>query len=181
LREFFRAALALLRGMKDRSLRGDLELLVGAVVIGDAMLGPPSAGCVCMGSVRFLAISVLYLMTKAAWKLFRTAFGGPVLPSQELLSPRDRLIRPLVALSDKSIDFLCLHLGNNVLQQASCERVGRFLLHHPKAHDVSLLFLDLIFNQRWREQIIKPVRYFSANCLVIVLIELNKVPHAFAS
>jgi hypothetical protein len=33
------------------SCRGDLELLVGAVVIGDAMLGPLSAGCVSMGSV----------------------------------------------------------------------------------------------------------------------------------
>ena len=105
--------------MKDRSLRGDLERLVGAVVIGDAMLGPPSAGCVSMGSVRFLAISVLHLMTKAARELSRTAFGGTVLPSQELLSPRDRLIRPLVSLSDKTIDLLfqlCLHLGNNVLQ-----------------------------------------------------------------
>jgi len=62
--------------MKDRSLRGDLEILVGAVLIGDAMLGPPSAGCVSMGSVRFLAISVLHMMTKAAWKLFQPPSAG---------------------------------------------------------------------------------------------------------
>jgi len=52
--------------MKERSLRDALEFLVGAVAIGDAMLGPPPAGCVSIGSLRFLAISVLYLMTKAA-------------------------------------------------------------------------------------------------------------------
>jgi hypothetical protein len=44
--------------MKERSLRDALEFSVGALAIGDAMLAPPSAGCISIGSVRFLAISV---------------------------------------------------------------------------------------------------------------------------
>jgi hypothetical protein len=85
VRDFLRAASALLRGMKERSLRDALEFLVGAVAIGDAMLGPPPAGCVSIGSLRLLAISVLYLMTKAARELFRTAFGRTVLPSHRII------------------------------------------------------------------------------------------------
>jgi hypothetical protein len=51
--------------MEGRSLC-DLEFLVGAVAIGDAELGPPSAGCISIGSVRFLAISVVYLMMEGS-------------------------------------------------------------------------------------------------------------------
>jgi hypothetical protein len=88
--------------MNDRSLRGALGLLVGAVAIGDAMLGPPPAGCVSIGSVRFLAISVLDLMTKAARELFLSAFGGTVLCSRRIPSPYRNAIGPLTFLSDQN-------------------------------------------------------------------------------
>lgn len=72
MRDFLRAASALVRGMKDRSLRDALEFSVGAVATGDAVLGPTPARCVSIGSVRFLAISVL-LMTK----VLASAKGAP--------------------------------------------------------------------------------------------------------
>jgi hypothetical protein len=87
LRDFLLAASAVLRGMNERSLRDALEVLVGAVAIGDAMLGPPSADCVFIGSVRFLAISVLHLMTKAA----RANSGLPSLGLSCLLTELFRL------------------------------------------------------------------------------------------
>jgi hypothetical protein len=64
LRDVFLIASALLRVKGNRPASKALDFLVGAVAIGDGVLGPTSGGFVSIDPVRLLAIAVFHLMTK---------------------------------------------------------------------------------------------------------------------